>query len=236
MVHAAAPCPVETKQKMLDWWGPCIYEYYAATEGGGTLVKPDEWLAKPGTVGQPWPTSEIKILDDEGDELPPMAEGIVWIKPPAGAEFDYHKDRKKTEESRKGAFFTVGDVGYLDEEGWLFLCDRKADMIISGGVNIYPAEIENVLLTHPKVGDAAVFGVPNPDMGEEVKALIEPSADVQPSDELGAELQAFCRERLAGYKCPRTVEFRDELPRTATGKLLKRELRQEYWKGMERRI
>jgi long-chain acyl-CoA synthetase len=236
MVHAAAPCPVETKQKMLDWWGPCIYEYYAATEGGGTLVKPDEWLAKPGTVGQPWPTSEIKILDDEGDELPPMAEGIVWIKPPAGAEFDYHKDRKKTEESRKGAFFTVGDVGYLDEEGWLFLCDRKADMIISGGVNIYPAEIENVLLTHPKVGDAAVFGVPNPDMGEEVKALVEPAAEVEPSEDLAAELVAFCRERLAGYKCPRTVEFRDELPRTATGKLLKRELRQEYWKGMERRI
>jgi long-chain acyl-CoA synthetase len=221
---------------MLDWWGPSIYEYYAATEGGGTLVKPEEWLRKPGTVGTPWPTSEIKILDDEGDELAPNTEGTVWIRPPQGAEYEYHKDKRKTDESHRGAFFTVGDIGYLDEDGYLFLSDRKADTIISGGVNIYPAEIENVLLTHPKVGDACVIGVPNEDMGEEVRAVVEPADGVEPSDELTEELIAFCRDRLAGYKRPRTVEFRDELPRTATGKMLRREIREPYWAGRERRI
>ncbi len=236
MVHAAAPCPVETKRAMFDWWGPVIYEYYAATEGGGTLVKPDEWLAKPGTVGQPWPTSVIKILDDDGNAKPPNEPGTVWIKPPQGAEFEYHKDRKKTKDNWKDGFFTVGDIGYLDDDGWLFLSDRKADMIISGGVNIYPAEIENVLATHPKVADVGVIGVPNDEWGEEVKALVELNDGVEQSDDVIAELGEWCRDKLAAYKIPRSIEFRQALPRTDTGKLLKRELREPYWAGRERQI
>jgi long-chain acyl-CoA synthetase len=236
VIHAAAPCPVPTKRAMFDWWGPCIYEYYAATEGGGTTVKPDEWLEKPGTVGQPWPTSEIKILDDDGNELPPNTPGTVWIKPPGAAAFEYHKDKKKTKDSWKDGFFTVGDVGYLDEDGWLFLSDRKADMIISGGVNIYPAEIENVLVQHSKVADVGVIGVPNEEWGEEVKALVELNEGVEPSDDVIGELGAYCRENLAGYKCPKSIEFREALPRTDTGKLLKRELREPYWAGRERQI
>jgi long-chain acyl-CoA synthetase len=235
-VHAAAPCPVPTKKAMFDWFGSCIYEYYAATEGGGTTVKPDEWLKKPGTVGQPWPTAEIITLDDDVNHHPPGEPGRVGIKPPGGAAFEYHKDKKKTSDSWKDGFFTVGDIGYLDEDGWLFLSDRKADMIISGGVNIYPAEIENVLATHPKVADVGVIGIPNEDWGEEVKALVELNDGVEPSDELIGELGEFCRKNLAGYKVPRSFEFRDSLPRTDTGKLLKRELRDPYWSGRERRI
>ena len=236
VVHAAAPCPVPTKRAMFDWWGPVIYEYYAATEGGGTTVKPDEWLAKPGTVGQPWPTAEIKILDDDGNDVPPNTPGTVWIKPPGAAAFEYHRDKKKTSDSWKDGFFTVGDIGYVDEDGWLFLSDRKVDMIISGGVNIYPAETENVLLQHPSVADVGVIGVPSEEWGEEVKALVELNEGYTASDELIAELGAFCRENLAGYKVPRSIEFRDALPRTDTGKLLKRELREPYWAGHEKRI
>ncbi len=236
VVHGAAPCPVPTKQKMFEWFGPTIYEYYAATEGGGTTVKPQEWLAKPGTVGQPWPTSEIKILDDDGKEQPPNTPGTVWIKPPGAAQFEYHKDKKKTSDSWKNGFFTVGDIGYLDEDGWLFLSDRKADMVISGGVNIYPAEIENVLVQHPKVADVGVIGVPNEEWGEELKALVELGEGIEPSDELIGELAAYCRENLAGYKVPKSFEFRESLPRTDTGKLLKRELREPYWAGHEKRI
>ncbi|MEX2394525.1 MAG: acyl-CoA synthetase [Actinomycetota bacterium] len=235
-VHAAAPCPVPTKQAMFDWFGPCIYEYYAATEGGGTTVKPEEWLKKPGTVGQPWPTAEIKICDDDGNDVPPNTPGTVWIKPPGAAAFEYHKDKKKTSDSWKDGFFTVGDIGYVDEDGWLYLSDRKADMIISGGVNIYPAEIENVLVQHPKVADVGVIGVPNEEWGEEVKALVELSPGVEPSDDVVGELAAYCRENLAGYKVPRSIEFREALPRTDTGKLLKRELREPYWAGHEKKI
>lgn len=236
VVHAAAPCPVPTKRAMFEWFGPTIYEYYAATEGGGTTVKPEEWLSKPGTVGQPWPTSEIKILDDDGNEQPPGTPGTVWIKPPGAASFEYHKDKKKTSDSWKDGFFTVGDIGYLDDDGWLFLSDRKADMVISGGVNIYPAEIENVLVQHPKVADVGVIGVPNEEWGEELKALVELNEGVEPSDDVIGELAAYCRENLAGYKVPRSFEFRDALPRTDTGKLLKRELREPYWAGDEKRI
>jgi long-chain acyl-CoA synthetase len=221
---------------MFDWWGPVIYEYYAATEGGGTTVKPDEWLRKPGTVGQPWPTAEIKICDDDGNEVPPNTPGTVWIKPPGAAAFEYHKDKKKTSDSWKDGFFTVGDVGYVDEDGWLFLSDRKIDMIISGGVNIYPAEIENVLIQHPKVADVGVIGVPNDDWGEEVKALVQLREGLEPSEDLIAELGEFCRTNLAGYKVPRSIEFREQLPRTDTGKLLKRELREPYWEGQEKKI
>jgi len=235
MVHAAAPCPIETKLRMLDWWGDSIYEYYAATEGGGTVVSPEEWRRFPGTVGRAWASSEIRILDDDGRDVPPDATGTVYIKLGA-ADFEYKDDKKKTEENRREGFFTVGDVGYLNEEGYLFLCDRKSDMIISGGVNIYPAEIENVLLTHPKVADAAVFGIPHADWGEEVKAVIELASDLDPDEALAEDILAFCGDKLARYKTPRSIDFTREMPRDPNGKLYKRKLRDPYWKDRERAI
>jgi long-chain acyl-CoA synthetase len=235
MVHAAAPCPVDVKRRMIEWWGPVIDEYYAASEGGGTMVLPEDWLKKPGTVGKAWPISEVAILDDEGKELPANEIGTVYMAMP-GVEFEYYKDKEKTESNRRGRFFTVGDVGYLDDDGYLFLRDRKADMIISGGANIYPAEIEAVLLGYPKVGDAAVFGVPNEDWGEEVKAVIEPAADVEPSPELAEDILAFCADKLARFKTPRSVDFVTEMPRDPNGKLYKRRLRDPYWEGRERAI
>ena len=235
VIHAAAPCPVEVKRKMIDWWGPVIYEYYAATEGGGTYVTPEQWLEHPGTVGQPFPGATVKILDDDGNECPRGEPGTVYMGSPLG-QFEYYKDEEKTRSARRDGLFTVGDIGYLDEDGWLFLCDRKADMIISGGVNIYPAEVEAALLGHPAVGDAAVIGVPDDEWGEAVKAVVQPSAGAEAGAALEAELLAFCRQQLAGYKCPRTIDFRDELPRYPTGKLYKRLLRDEYWQGADRRI
>ena len=235
VIHSAAPCPIDVKHRMLEWWGPVIYEYYAATEGGGTLVTPEEWLQKPGTVGKPWPISEVKVLDDDGNPLPPGQVGTVYMKM-GDYQFEYHGDDEKTKKSWKDGFFTVGDAGELDEDGWLFLRDRKADMIISGGVNIYPAEIEGELLTHPKVGDAAVFGIPDEDWGEAIKAVVEPAAGVDPGPELEQELLAFCQQRLAKFKLPRSVDFVAELPRDPNGKLYKRKLRDPYWEGRERAI
>ncbi len=230
MIHAAAPCPIEIKRAMLDWWGPVIYEYYAASEGGGTIVSPEEWLKYPGTVGRPWPSADIKIYDDAGNECPPGQPGTVYMLV-GQADFKYHKDDRKTAENRRGNYFTVGDVGYLNEDGYLFLCDRKIDMIISGGVNIYPSEIESVLLTHPKVGDAAVFGIPHEDWGEEVKAVIEPAAGVEPTEEFAEEILAFCEDKLAKYKRPKSIDFIDEMPRDPNGKLYKRKLRDPYWEA-----
>ncbi len=235
MVHAAAPCPPEIKRRMLDWWGDSIYEYYAATEGGGTLVTPQEWRRRPGTVGRAWPGAEIRILDDEGRDCPVQVPGTVYMKL-GGADFEYKGDRVKTDESRREGFFTVGDVGYLDDEGYLFLCDRKTDMIISGGVNIYPAEIESALLTHPKVADVAVFGVPHADWGEEVKAVVEPVQGAVPGDALSQEILAFCADKLARYKTPRSIDYVAELPRDPNGKLYKRKLRDPYWQGRDRAI
>lgn len=235
VIHAAAPCPVDIKRRMIEWWGPVIDEYYAASEGGGTIVFADEWLKKPGTVGRPWPNSEVVVLDDDGNPLPPGQVGTVYMHM-ASADFEYYKDKEKTEKNRRGKYFTVGDVGYFDEDGYLFLCDRKADMIISGGANIYPAEIEGVLLTHPKVADAAVFGIPNEDWGEEIKAVIEPAPDVEPSDDLAAEILEFCKARLAKFKLPRSIDFIDEMPRDPNGKLYKRKLRDPYWEGRDRKI
>jgi long-chain acyl-CoA synthetase len=235
MVHAAAPCPIETKLAMLDWWGDSIHEYYAATEGGGTVVTPSEWREYPGTVGRAWAGSEIRILDDDGKDCPVGEPGTVYMKLGA-ADFEYKDDEKKTEENRREGFFTVGDIGYLNEEGYLFLCDRKSDMIISGGVNIYPAEIEKVLLTHPKVGDAAAFGIPHEDWGEEVKAVIEPVDGVPADDALREDVLAFCRDKLAKYKTPRSIDFIDEMPRDPNGKLYKRKLRDPYWEGREKAI
>ncbi|HEX3566512.1 MAG TPA: AMP-binding protein, partial [Acidimicrobiales bacterium] len=202
VIHAAAPCPVDVKRRMIEWWGPVIYEYYAATEGGGTYVKPLDWLEHPGTVGQPFPGSTIKILDDDDHESPAGTSGTVYMGSIIG-NFEYYKDPDKTADSRRGDLFTVGDVGYLDEDGWLFLNDRKADMIISGGVNIYPAEIEAALLSHPAVGDAAVLGVPNDEWGEEVKAVVQLAEGVEATPSLAEALVVHCRDQLAGYKVPR---------------------------------
>ena len=236
MIHAAAPCPVDTKRAMIEWWGPVIDEYYAASEGGGTIVFTEDWLKKPGTVGKPWPISEIAIFDDDGNRIEePNQIGTVYMAM-GSASFEYHKDKEKTQKNRIGKFFTVGDVGYLDEDGYLFLCDRKTDMIISGGANIYPAEIENVLLGHPKVVDAAVFGIPHDDWGEEVKAVVQPVDGVEGSPELEAEILAWCEGRLAHFKTPKTIDFTDDMPRDPNGKLYKRKLRDPYWEGRERAI
>jgi len=235
MIHAAAPCPVDVKRRMIEWWGPVIDEYYAASEGGGTLVTAEEWLRKPGTVGKAWPGAEIRILDDDGQPVPTGQIGTVYMA--LGVQdFEYHGDRTKTDANRRDGFFTVGDVGLLDEDGYLFLRDRKIDMIISGGANIYPAEIESVLLGHPKVGDAAAFGIPHEDWGEEVKAVVEPAAGVEAGPQLAEEIIAFCREKLAKYKCPKTIDFVAAMPRDPNGKLYKRKLRDPYWEGRERAI
>jgi long-chain acyl-CoA synthetase len=232
MIHSAAPCPVEVKKRMLAWWGDVIYEYYAASEGGGTTATPQDWRNKPGTVGKAWPISVIKIARDDGSEAAPNEVGTVWIKM-GNHKFEYHKDKAKTSSSWKDDFFTVGDAGYLDEDGFLFLCDRKSDMIISGGVNIYPAEIEAVLVTHPEVRDAAVFGIPHADWGEEVKAVLE-VAEGTPA--LAEDILAFCKERLATFKIPKSIDFTDALPRDPNGKLYKRKLRDPYWQGQGRQI
>jgi long-chain acyl-CoA synthetase len=234
MIHAAAPCPIDVKYKMIEWWGNSIDEYYAASEGGGTLVTAQEWLEKPGTVGKAWPISEIAIFDDEGNRVEePNIIGTVYMSMQTG-DFSYHKDKEKTESNRIGKFFTVGDVGLIDEDGYLFLRDRKIDMIISGGANIYPAEIENVLLGFPKVGDAAVFGIPHEDWGEEIKAVIEPAEGVEASPQLAEEILEYCSTRLARFKTPKSIDFTDAMPRDPNGKLYKRKLRDPYWEGREK--
>jgi len=235
MVHAAAPCPVDVKRRMIEWWGPAIYEYYAASEGGGTLVTPQEWLEYPGTVGRAWPSAEIRIFDDAGNPCATNVPGTVYMAL-GPADFKYHKDDAKTEANRRDGFFTVGDIGYLNEQGYLFLCDRKIDMIISGGVNIYPTEVEAELLKHPKVADAAVFGIPNEDWGEEVKAVIEPAPGVAAGPALAEEILAWCATHIAKYKSPRSLDFIEVMPRDPNGKLYKRKLRDPYWAGRERAI
>jgi long-chain acyl-CoA synthetase len=226
MIHGAAPCPLEVKRRMLDWWGPVVTEYYAATEGGGTTISGADWLRKPGSVGTPWPGSIVKIFDDAGSELPTGEIGTVYLKM-GDSTFEYHKDKVKTEKARIGGLFTLGDVGHLDEDGYLFLHDRKADLIISGGVNIYPAEIEGELIMHPKIADIAVFGVPHEDWGEEIKAVVQPAPGVGPGDALTAEILDYARTRLAKFKLPKTIAYLSELPRDPNGKLYKRKLRED---------
>ncbi|NED92687.1 acyl-CoA synthetase [Streptomyces sp. SID11233] len=229
-IHGAAPCPDHVKRAMIDWWGSCVEEYYAASEGGGAFATAEDWLRKPGTVGRAWPISELAVFDDEGNRLAPGELGTVYMKMSTGG-FSYHKDEGKTRKNRIGDFFTVGDLGILDEDGYLFLRDRKIDMIISGGVNIYPAEIEGELLTHPAVADAAVFGIPHADWGEEVRAVVEAAEGYEEGDALAAEILGHCAERLAGYKRPKTLGFITTMPRDPNGKLYKRRLREPYWEG-----
>lgn len=235
-VHAAAPCPVPVKRAMIDWWGPIIIEYYGATEAiGFTACDSEEWLAHPGTVGKVI-IGDIHILDDDMNELPLGEPGTIWCK--TANEFEYHDDPQKTAEatSPDGTMTTVGDVGYLDEDGYLYLTDRRTFMIISGGVNIYPQETEDLLITHPKVLDAAVIGVPNEDLGEEVKAVVQPMPGVEGDASLTEELLAFCGEHLSRQKVPRSIDYTDELPRLPTGKLYKRILRDRYWGDNDSRI
>jgi len=231
VVHAAAPCPVQVKEQMIDWWGPIIHEYYGATEGlGFTACDTAEWLAHRGTVGRVL-LGELHVLDAEGRPAPKGEPGELWFK--TATPFVYFNDPVRTQASRSadGTMTTVGDVGYVDDDGYVHLTDRSTFMIISGGVNIYPQECENLLVTHQKVGDAAVFGVPNDDLGEEVKAVVEPLAGVAPDAALEQELIAFCRAHLAHLKCPRSIDFTERLPRLATGKLYKRVLKDRYWQG-----
>ena len=238
VVHGAAPCPIDVKQRMIEWWGPSITEYYGGTEGGFlTVVTGEEWLAKPGSLGRATAMTELMIVDDDGKICAVGESGQIYFKSRIGADFEYHKAPEKTEAAhREPGVGTLGDVGYLDDEGFLFMSDRKIDMIISGGVNIYPAEIESVLVGHPAVVDAAVFGIPDDEMGEQVKAAVELTEGTTGSDELAAELIAFVREALAGYKAPRSVDFEETLPRHPTGKLYKRLLRDPYWEGSGRTI
>ncbi len=237
-IHAAAPCPVEVKRRIIEWWGPVVHEYYAGTEGNGFVYCNSEmWLGHPGTVGLPIGCT-VHIVGDDGAALPAGESGTIYFE--GGSTFEYHNDPEKTASSRHAdGWSTLGDVGYLDADGYLYLTDRKAYMIISGGVNIYPQEAENVLINHPDVLDVAVFGVPNEEFGEEVKAVVQPAtmpADAAAAVELERTLIAFCRSQLADVKCPRSVDFRPELPRHPTGKLYKRLLKDEYWAGHQTRV
>ena len=233
--HAGAPCAVELKQRMLEWLGPIITESYSSTEGAGTSVTAEEWLARPGTVGRPSPGVILKILDDDGNECPPRTEGLVYLST-ALWEFEYQHDPDKTEAARRDGLFTVGDIGYVDEDGYLFLCDRQAEVIISGGVNIYPAEVEAVLGEHVAVGDVAVVGVPDDEWGEAVRAVVEPAPGVIPSPELERELVQWSRDQLAHFKCPRRIDFVDALGRDPNGKVRKAQIRARYWDPGSRRI
>ena len=226
--HAAAPCPVPVKEQMIAWWGPIVHEYYAGTEGNGfCVITSQEWLAHKGSVGRGL-TAQVRICDDDGDPLPPRAEGMVFFE--GGGQFEYHGDPVKTADSRnKHGWTTLGDVGWVDEEGYLYLTDRKSFMIISGGVNIYPQELENLLIGHPRVADVAVVGAPDDEMGEKVVAVVQPLDWVDAGDDLRADLMAYARAHLSHVKCPRVIDFMAELPRHATGKLYKRLIRDAYW-------
>jgi long-chain acyl-CoA synthetase len=228
VLHGAAPCPANVKQALIDWLGPIVYEYYAATEGTGTVVDPESWLSHPGTVGLVEPPDHIKIADEEANELPRGEVGLVFIKAPDVGRFEYYKDSDKTSSAYRGEYFTLGDVGYMDDDNYLYLTDRSANLVISGGVNIYPAEVDAVLVEHPAVRDVATIGVPDAEWGESVKAVVELQEGVEPSPELAQELLDFTREHLAHYKCPRSVDFVNALPREDTGKIFKRKLRDQY--------
>ncbi len=234
VLHAAAPCPVAVKQRIMEHFpADAVWEYYGMTEGAGSIISPADWKRKPGSVGRPWPGVTLEILNDDGQKAPPNTPGLIYVSGTGGRSFAYHNAPEKTRAAYRGDLFTVGDIGYLDEDGFLFIVDRKADMVISGGVNIYPAEVEAVLHRHPDVVDVAIIGVPDDTMGEQVKAIVEPRR--------GATLAAedvihFCREHIAHYKCPKSVDFVSALPRDPHGKVRKRELRDRFWAGHARRV
>lgn len=235
-IHAAAPCPPQVKEQMIEWWGPIIHEYYGATEGlGFTACDSPQWLAHRGTVGKVL-LGELHVLDDDMKPCARETPGTLWFK--TATPFEYFNDPKRTAETRSedGSMSTVGDIGYVDDDGFLYLTDRATFMIVSGGVNIYPQECENLLITHPKVADAAVFGVPNEDLGEEVKAVVQPMPGIKADAALADELIEFCAKNLSRQKCPRSIDFIDELPRLPTGKLYKRLLRDRYWGDRKSRI
>jgi long-chain acyl-CoA synthetase len=228
IAHGAAPCTVAIKRAMIDWVGPILWEYYAATEGGGASVSPTEWLEKPGTVGKPITDDHVQIRDESGNACAPYAPGTIYLKVLPDSDFAYFNAREKTAAAHDGAYFTVGDVGYLDDDGYLFLTDRSADLIVRGGVNVYPAEVEAVLLQHPAVRDAAVVGVPSEEWGEEVKGVVERFEHVENGTDLERSLLEHCRAHLARYKCPQSIDVVDRLPRSDNGKLYKRRLREHY--------
>ncbi len=234
MIHAAAPCPVDVKHQMMEWFGPIIHEYYGGTEGfAGTTIGPEEWLAHPGSVGKPF--TPVHVVDEDG------AERAVGESASSSSKVDRRSSTSRIREktasvSNDRGWRSLGDMGYVDEDGYLYLTDRSTFMIVSGGVNIYPQEAENLLVMHPKLVDAAVFGVPNDEFGEEVKAVVQPVDGVAAGPELEAELIEYCRTHLATYKCPRTVEFDPDLPRDPNGKLYKRRIRERYWQGRRSRI
>jgi long-chain acyl-CoA synthetase len=235
VVHGAAPCPVHVKQAMMDWLGPVVYEYYAATEGGGGFfIGPEEWLGKPGSVGAA-PGADNQILNDAGNEVPTGEVGTIYFKAPA-LRFVYYKDTEKTSGSYRGDYFTLGDMGYFDEDGYLFLTGRSAETIISGGVNIYPQETDDVLLKHPAVADVCTVGVPNEEWGEEVKSIVQLKHGVETSQETVELLIAFSKEHLPGFKTPRTIDFIEDLPRLPSGKIQRRLVRAPYWAGRDKQI
>jgi long-chain acyl-CoA synthetase len=236
IIHGAAPCPAHVKQQMMEWFGPTIYEYYSSTEGGGVFVGPHEWLKKPGTVGKAVPGVEIKLLDIEGNPVPQGTEGLIYVKAPAIGRFEYYKESTKTDSSYRGDWFTLGDMGRFDEDGDLFLTGRTAELIISGGVNIYPVEIDEVLIRHPDIADAAVVGVPNEDWGEEIKAVVELKPGVPRSQETVQSILDFAKDKLPGFQRPRTIDFVDTLPRNAAGKVLRAQVRAPFWAGRSRSI
>ena len=233
-IHSAAPCPIKVKKAMIDWWGPILYDIYGGTESAGaTAITSQEWLEKPGSVGRSV-QGIIRICSDEGDELPVGETGTIFFE--TDNDFSYYNDPEKTEDSRNPkhpGWRTYGDIGHIDEDGYLFLSDRRAFMIISGGVNIFPQEAENALILHPKVQDVAVFGVPDADLGEVVKAVVQPVDAAEAGPDLEQELIAYCKDQLSTLKCPRTVDFENELPRDITGKMMKKEMRDRYWKDAE---
>ncbi|HWW45402.1 MAG TPA: AMP-binding protein, partial [Acidimicrobiia bacterium] len=224
IVHAGAPCPVPVKQRIIEALAPCeIAELYGMSEGGATKISMAEWLARPGSVGLPWPGTEVRVLDEHGDPVPTGTTGVIYVRPPGGVRFHYHDDPDKTAGAWRDDAFTVGDVGHLDDDGYLYLTDRAVDMVIRGGVNVYPREIEDVLFRHPAVVDCAVLGVPDERLGEQLLAVVETRAPVTAD-----ELRSFCREHLADFKVPATIELVDELPRQPNGKVLKRRLREAH--------
>jgi long-chain acyl-CoA synthetase len=236
VVHGSAPVAPDVKRAMIDWLGPILFEFYGGTEGGGVSIDSRTWLQHPGSVGKPREGLGLEVRDDDGNPVGPNVEGQVWFHD--GRAFEYKDDPEKTAGAVEDGWFTIGDIAYLDDDGFLYLCDRRADVIISGGVNVYPAQIEAVLLAHPGVGDCCVVGVPDDEWGESVRAVVQPTADASPGPgpELEAALLARCRAELSGYQVPKAVDFDDELPRTETGKLARRTVRGRYWEGRERRI